>query len=571
MSARTSAFATLLLLWLPACVGLVLDPAEPNDAALRGTLSISSPLQVDRAAAAPGDVVRAKVTYTWEGTGELTLRRLAVAARPNGAARGERPVLEFAPSVEATTLGRGSTIAIDAALVLGSAESGGAWEIYSTYEDESGSWNDGPGVTVSVLAPGADAGAEIAGPDASLAGPDAAGLGEDASEAAGEDASPAGRDAGAPGLDAASQGPDAADPGLDASAPGRDAADPGPDASAPGHDAASPGPDAGTAPSYDGWLSTSGNKIVRADGTVWAGRGFNLPDTRGCDACTFNVPNVAEVLRRIDEAVDVWHADFLRLDLESFAAAGGRLQWQQATQDPQYLADVQKIVDHVGTKPGVYLLLSLWVDPTFSATGWPTATTLDTWRLLATTFRDTPQVLFGLSNEPQANYDGAQDAACWSAMNATVAAIRAVEDAHGAPHHVIAVQGTRSWSRVLDYYLAHPIAAGGGDNIAYETHVYDPTSAFQDRFVTPSATLPVIIGEFGPVDWAGMALPDCSELMRRADSLQVPWLAWTFHMRCPPNLLEDSSGGSCGVNMALKPTAWGQLVKDRLALPLSAR
>ena len=60
------------------------------------------------------------------------------------------------------------------------------------------------------------------------------------------------------------------------------------------------------------------------------------------------------------------------------------------------------------------------------------------------------------------------------------------------------MQGTRSWSRVLDYYLTHPITAGGGVNIAYETHVYDPSSTFAARFENPSATIPVIIGEFGP-------------------------------------------------------------------------
>ena len=38
-------------------------------------------------------------------------------------------------------------------------------------------------------------------------------------------------------------------------------------------------------------------------------------------------------------------------------------------------------------------------------------------------------------------------------------------------------------------------------------------------------------------------------------------------MRCPPNLLKDNSGNSCGVGMPLEPTAWGQLLKDRLARP----
>ncbi|MBI5542901.1 MAG: cellulase family glycosylhydrolase [Deltaproteobacteria bacterium] len=544
MTARTSVYTCLLsLAVLPACVGLVVDStAEAPDAGVtahEGTLTITSPLQVDRAAAMPGELLRAKVTYTWKGTASLLVRKVVITARPSGGAQAGAPVLSFSPSVGESTLVTGSTIAIDAALALDPATPAGAWEVYSSYQDEDGGWQNGPGVLVSVIAPH---------PDAEAPGLDASSPGRPDAEAR-------------PGFDAASPDLDASAPALDAAAPGQDASDPGPDASAPG-------PDAGIALSRR-WLATSGNKIVHADGTVWAGRGMNLPDTRGCDACAFNAPNVGEVLRRIDEAVDVWHASFLRLDLASFASAGGRTQWQQVTQDAEYLADVQAIVDHVGTKQDVYILLSLWVDPTFSAAGWPTTATIDTWRLLAATFRDTPHVLYGLSNEPQANYNGSQDAACWAAMNSTAAAIREVEDAYGTPHHVIAVQGTRSWARVLDYYLAHPITAGGGGNIAYETHVYDPTSSFQARFVDPSESLPVIIGEFGPVDWAGMALQDCDNLMASADSLQVPWLAWTFHMRCPPNLLQDSSNGSCGVDMALVPTAWGQLVKDRLAVPAS--
>src|SRR5690606_24864998 len=47
--------------------------------------------------------------------------------------------------------------------------------------------------------------------------------------------------------------------------------------------------------------------------------------------------------------------------------------------------------------------------------------------------------------------------------------------------------------------------------------------------------------------------------------LKVPTLAWTFHMRCPPNLIVDNSNGGCGVGMDLRPTAWGQLLKDHLA------
>ncbi len=267
------------------------------------------------------------------------------------------------------------------------------------------------------------------------------------------------------------------------------------------------------------WLAVVGNQIQTPDGQPWRGRGANLTDTRGCNACAYNAPSPAEVTRRVDELVDGWHANFIRLDLESYADAGGRVTWAGLLVDAARLAEV---------------------------------------------FKDEPRVLFGLVNDPESNFDGAQDAQVWTAMNSAVRTIRDVETAAGTPHHVIAVQGTRQWSRVLDYYLTHPITAGGGVNIAYETHVYDPASSFAARFEDPSATGPVIIGEFGPVPGT-MTLADTADLMARAEAHGVPYLAWTFHMRCDPNLLVDNSGGGGGGDMTLTPTAWGTQLKTRLA------
>lgn len=316
------------------------------------------------------------------------------------------------------------------------------------------------------------------------------------------------------------------------------------------------------------WLHTDGNAVRTEDGQLWVGRGANIHDTRGCNACTWAPPDVDEVKRRIDVLVDDWGADFLRLTLESYGSAGGRTTWQDLLNDPEYLADVVEIVDHIGSKPGVYVLVSLWIDPSFTSLGWPTDRTRQEWRLLARTFADDSHVLFGLVNEPQHNYDGALNAEAWDAMNTTVAAIRDVEDTVGARRHLIAVQGLGGWARHLDYYTAHPIEAGGGRDVVYETHVYDPASSFDALFAQPSETLPVIIGEYGPA--AGMSMQDTASLQQRALALGIPHLAWTFHGRCPPNLLVDNSGGSCGVDMPLEPTAWGRQLQEHLLASLPA-
>jgi endoglucanase len=233
-------------------------------------------------------------------------------------------------------------------------------------------------------------------------------------------------------------------------------------------------------------------------------------------------------------------------------------------EDADYRQDVIDIVDHVGTKPGVYVMVSLWIDPSFTAMGWPSSSTTTVWEELAAMFADDGHVLFGLVNEPESNFDGALDVDVWNAMNDTVAAIRAVEDANGGDRHVIAVQGTGGWSRFLSYYVENPITAGGGENIAYEAHVYDPPSAWPANFLDASATLPVIVGEYGPAD-GFMTLDDVDAFWDEMAARDIPHLAWTFHMRCPPNLLVDNSGGGCGVDMTLEPTEWGLAFQAWLA------
>jgi len=349
--------------------------------------------------------------------------------------------------------------------------------------------------------------------------------------------------------------------------------------------------------SVDPFHPTDPTHILLPDGSRFHGRGANIHDTRSCDACTASPANVGEVLRRIDELVDVWGANFLRLVLESYPSDQGfRTQWMGLLDDPGYLADLQMIVSHIGTKPNTYVLVSLWADPTFTPSqdpakppdpakpegGWPTTvpngpglhSTQDVWEKLASTFAMEPHVLFGVCNEPERNSDGSRDAEVWSVMNAVVEVIRATEVAAGAPQqHIVAVQGTRDWARVLDYYLANPITAGGGTNIIYETHVYNPQPDFKALFEDPALSLPVIIGEFGPqLDPAVapvMTLADCDALMASARVLDIPHLVWTFHHNCDPSMLADNSGvpPSCGIGMLLAPTEWGLHMKAGLTIP----
>ena len=120
------------------------------------------------------------------------------------------------------------------------------------------------------------------------------------------------------------------------------------------------------------------------------------------------------------------------------------------------------------------------------------------WTVLARAFQDNPYVLYGVANEPQDNFDGAYDSQVWEAMNQVVQTIRDTEPA-GGPHHVVAVQGTGGWARLIELLRQSiPITAGGGENVVYEEHFYDPASLLQTQLVEPARCLPVIVGEFGP-------------------------------------------------------------------------
>lgn len=320
-----------------------------------------------------------------------------------------------------------------------------------------------------------------------------------------------------------------------------------------------------------GWLRVEGTHLVDESGGVFAGRGANLHDTRSCDACSFEPPRVDEVLRRADVLVDDWGADFVRLLLEAYPpdAKKRRAHHASAADDDAYLADVVRIVRHIQSKAGTYVLVSVWHDPSLTPSGLPSAGTTRLWQRLAAALRDDPGVLFGLVNEPRGALSGADDADVWERMNALVAAIRAVEG--GGKRHVVVVQATREWGRWLDYYVDHPITAAGGRDVAYETHVYNTRSSFEAILTRPSRSLPVIVGEVGPVAKDGlMPATDAAALLDLASEIGVPWLAYTFHFRCPPNLLVEPPpppgrpNVGCGVGVPLEPTEWGRMVRDRL-------
>jgi len=320
------------------------------------------------------------------------------------------------------------------------------------------------------------------------------------------------------------------------------------------------------------WLVVDGNRIRHVNGDPFHGRGANLHDERSCSACSFAPPAPDGVNRWADELIDNWHANFIRFLLASKAAPYNQYeqQWQNLIDDPGYLADIVNNVDHMTAKPGVYVLVTLFADDTITPENgdydseWPSSAGNSNTRYaaLAEAFHDNPRVLFGLTNEPHTSAD--HDAELAAVYQDAIAAIRAVEDAHGDPHHIVVVQAPEGWSRDLSYFVANPLT---GDQIAYEVHPYNPSSDFDALIVQPSQTLPIIIGEYGPA--GSMTDNDIRALWTTAQANEVPYIAWNFHQRCPPDLLQDTASDGCGLEAstgyAFPRTAWGDLLHDHLA------
>lgn len=324
---------------------------------------------------------------------------------------------------------------------------------------------------------------------------------------------------------------------------------------------------AGGAPSGTG-LHVTGNQLLGPDGKPFHGRGANLFDTRSCNACSFNPPDVAGLNRWADELLDGWHANFVRFGLWSWATADGRQQWKSVTQDPSYVADIENTVSHMTSKAGVYVMVTLFLDPSMKPDNgdpdseWPTAATIPAYETITEALYDDPKVLFALTNEPHGPAD--QNADLAKRYVASIDAIRAVEKKHGVSEHVIVVQAPQLWSRFLDYFVTTPIAR---TNIAYEVHVYNPESDFTKLLDDPHKTLPIIVGEYGPSQYSTDA--DVRALWTRCQTLEIPHLAWSFHMRCDPNLLQDTASDGCGLSAssgyAFPRTPYGDMLHEYLA------
>lgn len=310
-------------------------------------------------------------------------------------------------------------------------------------------------------------------------------------------------------------------------------------------------------------LWVSGNRLLTPEGSPFQGRGVNLHDTRSCNSCVTRPPNPAGLKRWIDELVADWHVTFVRFLLSAWPSDDGyRVQYRRLVDDADYARDVRDVVTHL-TDKGVYVLVTVFADPSVLPDGphpeseWPSPDTSPVYALLAEMFHGHPRVLFGLGNEPHG--PPARNADLARRYLSAIDVIREVERSRGVEPHVVVVPAPQGYARDVSYFVEHPLPR---PQIAYEIHPYSHATELERLVAGPARTLPLIIGEYGPTP--DMTPADVEALWLLADGLALPHLAWNFHGRCGPTMIEEDADDACGLSRdpqrPFARTAWGHQV-----------
>jgi hypothetical protein len=310
----------------------------------------------------------------------------------------------------------------------------------------------------------------------------------------------------------------------------------------------------------EGWLYTEGNKIKNSDGTNFMGRGVNMFTTRPCGA--YEGRTTADVLAEIDELVNNWGANLLRLCLVNNnvgVAYDPTVTTGSILTDQTYRDQLVAIAEHVEAMPGVYAIFDIWWDQNIDKHngGVPADADLpefiETWEKLTEILKPYSHVLFGICNEPLANGDFSRDK-IWNVMNEVAKAIRAKEDTN---KHIILAPGIDRYGRDIDYYVNHELVYENDtkiENIVYESHVYNNRNEWQDMLFTPGETIPALTGEFGPDQY--MTLEETIEFMELSEEKGIPWTAWIYGNSCGGEKDMINSNGSI--------TNWGEIIKTHI-------
>jgi endoglucanase len=378
------------------------------------------------------------------------------------------------------------------------------------------------------------------------------------------------------------------------------AAPPGPDNGTPAHDAGGNsghdsggggGADSGSpvtadaASSHDAGGSTTGApyhvqgaQILDKNNRPYLFRGLDRPSLEW--SCSGDI-----VETDYQTMAEVWHANVVRLPLNQDC-------WIQDANNQAYDPSYSAVVDEQvmwAKKYNMDVILDLhWSDRGDYTVGYNCVQTANSncqqdmadahsvlfWQQVAARYKNEPQVLFELYNEPKiggyspttANWDtwlngGTSSGFAVHGMQELYTAVRSA----GANNLVIV--GGLSWSFDLSGVSSHAVT---GTNILYNTHVYqqNPENTWSAKFGSLAAMYPVIATEFG--DHSGSCstgvVTDFTNYAKgnavggsNAPGNKLSWTAWAFYVPQTPCTFPALVN-----NDWVTPNAMGQVVQSAL-------
>jgi hypothetical protein len=128
-----------------------------------GALDVTQPLTLSETSAAAGDTVTGTVTLTNDGTTAVVVEDAVLAARPPGGTHAGGPFDDFGPTAPSQTLQPGASLTLTATRTFTAGDPSGAWDLYVTWEDASGTWHDGPDTALTVGSGGGTGGPVASG------------------------------------------------------------------------------------------------------------------------------------------------------------------------------------------------------------------------------------------------------------------------------------------------------------------------------------------------------------------------------------------------------------------------
>jgi endoglucanase len=240
-----------------------------------------------------------------------------------------------------------------------------------------------------------------------------------------------------------------------------------------------------------------------------------------------------------------WKATLVR------AAMGVDADNQSYIQNPAYATEKVTTVVDAAIAEGIYAIID------FHSHNTHTAEAKTFFAAMATKYKDCPNVIYELFNEPQQQP--------WAEIKAyaeeVIKTIRAID-----PYGIILV-GSPQWDQAVNLPAADPIKAY--DNIMYTLHFYAATHKqwLRDRATDALKNIPIFVSECAGMEASGDGPVDQAEWetwLKWMNNNKISWAAWSLSDKNETcSMIKDTSSPVSGwKNSDLKE--WGLTVKTQL-------